>query len=353
MRSEDLSYFEDPEFKDALAKYEESQRKGNALYMDADELTDIAEYYAMQGREKEATACANFALNLHPGAVDPQVFLARQAMFAGDIRKANLIADLISEQQDREVIFLRAELLLREEKDEECEELLQQYLRSLEYDQDMFIYDTANVYLDYDCHQLAEKWIKLLKKNYPNYPSADKQLADLYTCSGRCQEAISILNRLLDENSFDGDLWIILTEAQCGLGKFEEGLDSIDYALALHPHDPHAMCIRAHCLFHLMRTQEAHEQYKIYLQIAPRDLNALMMDSICLIDMSQFQKALKQFLSIKNKEPETMEAACMPYIALCYEALGMTKEFIESYTKALILNPEVTNQLIPVDKQKE
>lgn len=46
MNNDLSSYFEDPEFKEALEKYEGMVKNHTPAYFDADELTDIAEYYA-------------------------------------------------------------------------------------------------------------------------------------------------------------------------------------------------------------------------------------------------------------------------------------------------------------------
>ena len=48
------SYFEDPEFKEALAKYEGMVENHTPAYFEADELIDIAEYYTLKGRHKDA-----------------------------------------------------------------------------------------------------------------------------------------------------------------------------------------------------------------------------------------------------------------------------------------------------------
>lgn len=42
------SYFEDPEFKEALAKYEGMVENHTPAYFEADELIDIAEYYTLK-----------------------------------------------------------------------------------------------------------------------------------------------------------------------------------------------------------------------------------------------------------------------------------------------------------------
>ena len=46
------SYFEDPEFKEALAKYEGMVENHTPAYFEADELIDIAEYYASKRSEE-------------------------------------------------------------------------------------------------------------------------------------------------------------------------------------------------------------------------------------------------------------------------------------------------------------
>ena len=48
MNNDLSSYFEDPEFKEALEKYEGMVKNHTPAYFDADELTDIAEYYALK-----------------------------------------------------------------------------------------------------------------------------------------------------------------------------------------------------------------------------------------------------------------------------------------------------------------
>ena len=55
------SYFEDPEFKEALAKYEGMVESHTPAYFEADELIDIAEYYASKGRHKDADKAIDHA----------------------------------------------------------------------------------------------------------------------------------------------------------------------------------------------------------------------------------------------------------------------------------------------------
>ena len=75
MSTEDLSYFQEEEFKKNLALYEQMLQGGQSVYLEADELTDIAEYYLVQNDTDKAMACIQYALNIHPGSIDPLIFL--------------------------------------------------------------------------------------------------------------------------------------------------------------------------------------------------------------------------------------------------------------------------------------
>ena len=88
-------------------------------------------------------ACIQYALNIHPGSIDPLIFLARQKMFNGDIEGAKTIRDCITDPNDREVIFLNAELLLREGKEQEATTYLSEKAETEEEDAALFAYDTA------------------------------------------------------------------------------------------------------------------------------------------------------------------------------------------------------------------
>ena len=103
MNNDLSSYFEDPEFKEILAKYEGMVSSHTPTYFDAEELTDIAEYYAAQGDEKEAEKAIDYALQLHPANTDALVFKSRSLCIKGKLNEAYQIMNLIEDQSDREV----------------------------------------------------------------------------------------------------------------------------------------------------------------------------------------------------------------------------------------------------------
>ena len=66
-------YFDSEEFRDILSEYEQALRTGMPLFLDTDELCDIADYYQMNDRYEEAeltvltrpTACCATSCSRH------------------------------------------------------------------------------------------------------------------------------------------------------------------------------------------------------------------------------------------------------------------------------------------------
>ena len=64
--SSSTSYYNDPEFKRVLRRYEEARAGGQSVYLDADDFADIVDYYLSRDRLDEADSCVAYALTLHP-----------------------------------------------------------------------------------------------------------------------------------------------------------------------------------------------------------------------------------------------------------------------------------------------
>ena len=81
-------YFDSKEFREMLDNYEESVKSGHPLFMDADDLADIADYYHFMNEPQQADEAIDYALSLYPNATQPNVFKAREALTEGDIDTA-------------------------------------------------------------------------------------------------------------------------------------------------------------------------------------------------------------------------------------------------------------------------
>jgi tetratricopeptide (TPR) repeat protein len=81
-------YFDSKEFQELLETYEKAVNAGQPVFMDAEELAEIADYYQMQGHLEEAEKTIQLALSLAPGAIAPLTYRIHEALYNGDTKAA-------------------------------------------------------------------------------------------------------------------------------------------------------------------------------------------------------------------------------------------------------------------------
>ena len=107
-----------------ITNYEEAKAENRQLYLDADQLADIADWYASERKFEEAQEVITYGLKIHPGNTDLLIEQAYLYLDTQKLQKAKKVADSITEEFDSEVKLLKAELLLNGGKLEEAQWLM-------------------------------------------------------------------------------------------------------------------------------------------------------------------------------------------------------------------------------------
>ena len=323
---DDYTYFQDQEFRTSLAAYERMQAGGETVELDAETLTDIAEFYAMSQRNDEANRCIQYALAFYPDSVDPKIFLARQQMFVGNIQKAWEICDSIAEQDDREVIFLRAELYLIGQEEEMAYNLLfDSYLNDQE-DAAEFLYDSIGILKDYGLAEKALEWTDILRSQYPDYLAAIPLQAEILIMKDENETAIKILDSYLHEMPFDTQAWLIMSEALEDEERFDEALEAVDYVLAINSEHADALLARGNILFDCTQIEEALKYYQMFLSYYPDDVSGICHEVQCLIILQEYRTAIDRLLFLLRHDNQLLPGFCYSYIAYCHDKLGHKEE---------------------------
>ena len=352
---DDYSYFQDEEFRASIAAYERMLMTGEPVELDAETLTDIAEFYAMQQRDEEANRCIEYALSFYPDSIDPQIFLARREMFQGHQKEAWDIFNKIPDQEDREMIFLRAELEFREEKEELAFAQLMDYYRSLNEEEAAdFLYDSIMLVKDYDYLNKAAEWTKMLREEYPDYTAAISLLAGIYNAKGQYKKAAHVIEEHIEEIPFDVEAWLQLAEAQLWMEHYKEALEAVDYALAISEDDASALLMRANILYDSGDSAQAHLYYTRFLSYYPQDMRATYMDAQSLVDTECYEQAILQLEKMEQVANAVMRGHALSLLAYCHSKLKHEDESLhyrqlaekEHFNNLGVLFPE----LYPNDK---
>ena len=112
------------ELVELITNYEAAKADDRQLYLDGDQLADIADWYATERKFDEAQEVINYGLHLHPGSTDLLIEQAYLYLDTQKLQKAKTVAAAITEEYEPDVKMLKAELLLNEGNLEEAQGLL-------------------------------------------------------------------------------------------------------------------------------------------------------------------------------------------------------------------------------------
>jgi tetratricopeptide (TPR) repeat protein len=330
-----VSFFEDPEFKSSLAKYEDMVKNHVPAYLEGDELTDIAEYYASTGREEEAEAVVQYGLSIHPDDIDLLVFKARTLCLQGEVDEARDVLKLITDQKDREVRFLLFDILTEEGNREEADRVMEELAADEEYSMEVMV-DIMQIYVDNDQPEKAKEWYDRVDKAYdiPELIRTRKRcrsiFCDYYLSTGDNQHCIPLLQEMVDEAPYSVGLWNDLARCYLEEGEEEKAHEAVDFSLAIDDQDVEALetkaaCYRisgniTECIRFLERAEQTGKNFPfINLQLAKT-----------LLDIREYEKLVEVCERILTRPDEIHNIAVIDqlhgYLAIGYLATGKEEE---------------------------
>lgn len=327
------NYYSSKEFRSKLEKYEKATENGESLYLEADDLSDIAEYYHGQGDIDAALKTIDHALSIFPGATTPLALRARIALFdKDDANSAKRFAEMIDDKSDEEYYYLNAEIMIYENKSDDADAYLEDKIDKInEDDVDDFILDTADLFLDYFDIEIAEKWLKKSEL------TDDSDFLDLKgrvaMAKGEYEESEKIFNTLLDKDPFSVPYWNNLASSQLLHDEISKAITSSEFSIAINPENAEGILNKAHGLFGLGNYEEAQKYYKHYTELNPDDESGELALGITFVNLNKYEEAIEHFLkadklAIKNNNTDS-RFEILKEIAFTYSQIDKEKEAIK------------------------
>lgn len=314
-------YFDSEEFHEMLAEYEEAVNTGQPVFMDADELSEIADYYQITGNEELADKAITLALSLSPGAVAPLTYKIHEALYNGDTEMARVYLNQIVEKEEPDYVYDQAEILIAEGRIDEADLYLRDELKKLppeEY-QD-FVVDVANIYTDYGISEKSMEWMVRAK------PEDTQEFKEIMARTlfglGKYKDSEKLFNELIDDNPFSKYYWNALASAQFMNEDYSNSIQSSEFAIAIDPNDADSIFAKANALYHLDNYEKAYEYYQRYLELVPDDEYGLLHQGTCLINMAKIDDAVdvltkaRQIAEEVDDEGNTSPCLCDIYTEL-------------------------------------
>ncbi len=344
MNNDLYSYFQDPEFKELLAKYEGMVESHTPTYFEAEELTDIAEYYTSINEENKANDAIDYALRIYPSNTDALIFKSRSLAIKGQINEAYRIADLIEDPSDREVKFLKADLLMEEKRFEEAEIIFLE-LADTEDESTEVLLDIAITYMDVNQKEYAAQWLEKVRAkgiNETNSQMFRDTWADFCMTFGRPEDAVQALQISLDEHPYSIQHWNGLAKCYLAQEKPEQAHEAVDFALAIDENNDEALETKGLCYMQGENYPEAIRLYKKVLPISNNKSRIFTFLSKCYFELEMIEEALdncKNWLKQCPKLTGYEKSEIYSYMAMCLSNLNQLKEGMDYIDASLSLNP--------------
>lgn len=247
----------DKELQEMAEQYEAAKAESRTIYLDAEDLADLTDWYAMHHKHDMATEVVEYGLKIHP---DNTALLVEKAYLFLNIQrpeKAQEILEQITEETS-EVKVLRANLLLRSGKDAEAEAMLD----SIEDKENLGdIIDVAYMYIDMGFPEKALAWVKRGRGEYDQDEAYIAISGDCFYALGWFDKAINSFNKVIDRNPYSTNYWFALARCYFDQQMFDKAIEACDYAIVADDEFADAYLLKGHAFYQLGNEEEALENY--------------------------------------------------------------------------------------------
>ena len=175
-------------------------------------------------------------------------------------------------------------------------------------------------------------------KLQPDFPEAQKNLAQTLILIGRADTAVALLAKLAATAPNDWQAWFLKAQGELALRRENDALHSTEKAQTAAPRNPAIYHLRSKILLSLGKIKDAIDALETVLQINPDDVQALTQLSLPLARQNRTQEALDVVQKAVALAPNDIPARYR--LATQYVEMGDTAEAIKHYTAILAIQPD-------------
>lgn len=213
------------EINNLARRFEHSRETGDNIFMDAEDMADLADWYFSNHQEDMAWDVMSLGLSIHGNNTVLLVEKANLLLDMDRLPEAEEVAELISDPEDSEVIVLQAKIMIRQGLLDDAKEMLEEKENLVD------IAGVALMLLEEGQAEEAMKWLRKEDMEEEDDESYLAALGDCYQALGEYEKSIAVINKLLDIDPYSASYWHGLALCYFHLEKFQEALEAADYAI--------------------------------------------------------------------------------------------------------------------------
>lgn len=334
----------DKELHDLSEQYEATKSEGKSIYLDTDDVADLANWYSLNLKADMAEEVIEYGLKLHPENTD--LLIEQTYMFINNNKLKKAKESLKKIQEDGpDITLLQANILLEEGEVEKADALID----TIEDKEELGnILDVSQMYIEAGYPKKAAPWIESGAEDYAEEKSYQNLRGDYYYSLKDFDSAGKYYNKLIDDNPYSTLYWIKLANCYAGLEKLDKTIEACDYAIVANQEAGEAYLLKGKAYFQLGNLKEAIKNFKKaqkYKAVDPSFIHIFL--SMQEVQEERWEEAYKHLLKAidfkeKNPKYDSDLAAAYANAALCLHNMGKVRKVNQYCKKAHNLNPQET-----------
>lgn len=340
-------YFDTPEFRGLLKRYEQAKAMNMHSYYAIDELVDLLSYYLYLEKCDEAEEILKIAKSIHPAAPENTRMEIKLMLSKGEPQRALELFRGIEYADDNETKILHAEILLALKDFKNAREIAIDIIRNATPEQEN-LYEALEILLDCgfapEALYICEKALKLL----PDNRSLLEVKAECFIEMQRINEAVDLYNRLLDTDPYSTFYWEQLGHIYYMVKKYGKALECFEYESTINDEIEYARMMQAYCYYHVGDFARAKELFGFFKEHYPQSVIPRFYIALSQYHQGDNNSAIESFKEIIDIAPEGTIEMMLARVnkAMLLDTLGESTRAEEAMSMAILMHPDNMKQLI-------
>lgn len=340
-------YFDTPEFRELLKRYEHAKAMNMHSYYAIDELVDLLSYYLYVEKHDEAEQILKIAGQIHPAAPENAKMDIKLMLSKGEPQRALELFAGIQYIDDNETKILHAEILLALKDFKNAREIALDIIRSATPEQEN-LYEALEILLDcgfaLDALYICEKALKLA----PTNRSLLEVKAECFIEMQRINEAIDLYNNLLDADPYSTFYWEQLGHIYYMVKRYGKALECFEYESTINDEIEYARMMQAYCYYHVGDYARTKEMFGWFKEHYPQSVIPRFYIALSQYHEGDPQSAVDSFKEIIEVAPEGTIEMMLARVnkAMILDSLGEGTRAEEAISMAIMMHPDNMKQLI-------
>ena len=258
MSKKNLLSGREKELQDMAEQYEQAQAEQRSIYLDAEDLADLADWYGIRQKQDMALEVVDYGLRLHPDNTSLLIEKAYLYLDEYDTETAREIAGKLDGNQ-WEVKVLQAQICIMNNEEAQANRLL----ADIEDPQDIDVMiNVGYMYINVNHPDKALEWLTPGIGKYEDDEPFLSVLGDAYYGLGRLDEAAEIYNKLIDKNPYSATYWFVLARCYFDQQMYDKAIEACDYAIISDDEFAEAYQMRGNAYIFLQNEERALEDFR-------------------------------------------------------------------------------------------